>query len=105
MSKTKTAAFSRGSKKNVPLEVIIELVQPIEIGGAKVDQITMRYPTVKDRLDADDYDGSPADRELFLMARLCGLAPDDFHAMHLADYSDLQEALGKFMGGQQKASE
>lgn len=78
-------------------EIKIDLFMPIEVEGAQVGQLTMRFPTVKDRTDADEAADSASETEIFLMARLTNLAPSDFQAMHLADYKQCQEALGKFV--------
>lgn len=97
----KTPVSSARKRPAPPTELKIELGMPITINNAAVAEITMRYPTVKDRLDADAYEGTMAEQELFLLARISGLAPDDFHQMHMADYMQCQTALKKFAGALQ----
>ena len=97
------APSTKGSTPGVnvlPLEAIVDLAVPLEIAGAKSGKLKMRYPTVRDRMDAEEATETDAENELFLLARLTGLAPDDFRDMHLGDYRKCQVALGKFMGGQ-----
>lgn len=99
MSRASTSTKPASTKKRgtIVKTIDIELYMPLTIEGAEIGQLTMRYPTVEDRTDADDACDTQSETEIFLMARLTGLAPSDFKAMHLADYKQLQEALGKFV--------
>lgn len=99
-SNPRAAATTRSSKPKrgaLIKEQKIDLFMPLNIEGAEVGQLTMRFPTVKDRTDADEAGETQAETEVFLMARLTNLAPSDFQDMHLADYKQCQEALGKFV--------
>lgn len=94
MSKPNTATKQKGT---LIREINIDLVMPISIAGSEVGKLAMRFPTVRDRTDADDATETQGQAEIFLIARLTGLAPSDFDQMHYADYKQCQEALGKFV--------
>jgi hypothetical protein len=74
----------------------IELKTPIDIDGADVSTLTMREPTVQDQLDVDAMKGSPATKEVSLMANLCEISPDDIKKMPMRNYKRLQVALEVF---------
>lgn len=74
----------------------IKLGVPIMVGGVETSVIRMREPTVRDQLTANKFKGDDADKELFIFANLCGLAPEDFHTMKMRDYTKLQAVYAGF---------
>ncbi len=76
---------------------IIELQYPIEVNGATVSTITLRRPTVRDRLVAEKAGGSEAEREIRLIANLGEMAPADVELLDMADYVKIQEHLTDFL--------
>lgn len=76
----------------------IKLEFPIQIDGAKVGQLTMRRPTVKDMRVARNSGKTDADQELTLIANLTQVTPADIEALDMADYLKLVEELKGFFG-------
>lgn len=75
----------------------VELSRPISIDGADVTKLRLREPTVADQLAADEYKGGDAAKELFTMANLCQVTPDDLKKLTLRDYKKLQGAFLNFI--------
>jgi hypothetical protein len=78
-----------GETKEVPLR------KSITVSGVLTKALRMREPTVADQLAMDKFTGSEADKELFMLANLCGVAPMDLHGLTMRDYKALQ---GAFLG-------
>lgn len=71
----------------------IKLSQAIELNGVKVNELTMRAPTVGDELDARQLaGGDDAKFELHILASLLGGAPDDLRQVLKRDYGKLTKA-------------
>lgn len=75
----------------------ITLKHPVDIDGAKVTQLSMRRPKVKDQLAADKASGSSADKEVRLFANLCEVSPATIEELDLSDYRQLQETYTAFL--------
>lgn len=73
--------------------VTITLRRALEVGGAKIGVLQMREPTVDDQIVAGSVKGSDAEKEVTLIANLCGLAPSDIRTLTLRDYRRVQEAF------------
>lgn len=76
----------------------ITLDYPIEVHGAKISELRMRRPKVRDMRRASKSTTDAADQEVKLFADLCEMTPDDIDALDLADYGKLQEAFKGFTG-------
>ena len=76
----------------------IKLDHPITVDGAKVSEITLRRPTVRDMRVARNSGKDDASQEIALVANLATLAPADVEALDLADYAKVQKALAGFFG-------
>lgn len=74
----------------------ITLASPATIAGQKVATLKMREPTVGDMKRMQRHSGDEADREIFGMASLCEISPDDVEALSLRNMSRMQEAFGLF---------
>lgn len=86
------------SKEQAAGFVDVVLSRPLEIDGAKVTKLRMREPLVADQLAADEFKGGDAAREIFTLANLCEVAPDDIKRLTLKDYKKLQGAFLGFIG-------
>lgn len=75
----------------------ITLVRGLNVAGAKVFVVRMREPTVADQLASDEFKGTDAAKEIFMMANLCEQAPDDLKALTLKDYKRMQTAFLGFI--------
>lgn len=61
--------------------------------GTRIDSVTLRAPTVRDRLLRSRDPAPETEANVNMMARLCGLIPDDLMAMEIADYLRVEEAF------------
>ena len=77
--------------------VDVTLSRPLEIDGANVTKLRLREPTVADQLASDEFKGGDAAKEIFTMANLCQVSPDDLKKLTLRDYKKLQEAFLGFI--------
>jgi len=76
----------------------VELKNPIKVNGVETSSLTMRSPKVKDLLSAEKaVKTGDAEREVYLMATLCGVAPKEIEDMELSDYQLLQEQSKSFL--------
>lgn len=60
-------------------------------GGKKIDAVTLRSPTVRDRLLRSRDPAAKAEADVNMMARLCGMESDDMMMMEIADYLRVEE--------------
>jgi len=77
--------------------VDVDLTRSITIDGAEVAKLRLREPTVADQMAAEEFKGSDAVKEVFTLANLCQVAPDDLKKMTLKDYRKLQNAFLNFI--------
>lgn len=75
---------------------IINLARAETINGEKVDNVTMREPTVGDWKRMNNHSGSDADKEIFGIANLVGITPKDVEGFSLRNMARLQEAFALF---------
>ena len=79
-------------------EVKIELKNPITVCGEVVTQLTMRAPKVRDILAGEKAFKNPgAEREIYVMALLCGVTPAIIEELDMSDYVRLQKASEDFL--------
>lgn len=62
------------------------------VGGTKVKVIRLREPEVADELAAQKGHKDEGDREIALLANLCGVTPADLHKLKSRDYRRIQFA-------------
>lgn len=74
----------------------ITLLRGVDIDGAKVTALRMREPTVADQETAVTMDGEPATLEIFYLANLCDITPDQVRKLSVRDFKRVQEAYGVF---------
>ncbi len=78
----------------------IELKHPVDVNGVRLDKVEMRRPTLGDvisckvRFGENDLEG-----ESRLVAKLCGINPEDIRLLDLSDYLALNARLGRFLQG------
>ena len=78
----------------------IPLQYPVEMDGAKLEELAMRRPLVRDLRAAQRAAGAgalPSDTEVRLFANLCEVPPDLFDKMDLGDYFRVQEVYQGFL--------
>lgn len=75
---------------------VISLARSETINGEKVEQVTMREPTVGDWKRMNNYSGSDADKEIFGIANLVGITPKEVEGFSLRNMARLQEAFALF---------
>jgi len=75
----------------------ITLSRKLMIGGVERTTLTMREPTVRDEKLAQKTGKEDGEKEVILMANLCGLLPVDIENLPSKDYRRLQEAYLGFL--------
>jgi hypothetical protein len=86
-----TVTDNADGSKDIPLR------KPLDVAGAKLSVLRMREPTVEDQLAMDKMPGTDAEKELFMLGNLCGLAPTDLHKLPLKDYRRVTGAYLAFI--------
>jgi hypothetical protein len=76
----------------------ITLDHPITIDGAKIGELALRRPTVKDMRVARNSGKSDADQEIALIANLAQITPADVDSLDIADFVKVQKVLQGFFG-------
>lgn len=71
----------------------VKFDSPVEINGVKVDNVEIREPKVKDMIEMQKRTGTDAEKELFLLADLTQVSPDDLKEMTFKTYKKLHDAL------------
>jgi len=79
-------------------EAEIELQFPVEVDGVTYKALTMRRPKTKDGLAASKFRGNDAERGIFLLARLCNVAPNVIEELDEIDAMALDAQLRAFQG-------
>ncbi len=83
-----------------PQPKTIKLQHPIQVGGATIEQVTMRPPRVRDLRAAQRAAGSgalPGELDVALHANLCEIAPAAIEEMHMVDFRRIQDAYEGFL--------
>lgn len=75
----------------------ITLKEPGVFEGRPVDTLTMRPPLVEDQLAAEATGGTDAQKEVFLIARLCTVPTELIQKLPLREYKHLQKAFVDFL--------
>jgi len=75
----------------------IKLKEPITFDGQRVSALNMHPPKVKDQLKAESHKGTDAEKEIRLMAVLCGVQMELIEELSLNDYRQIQEAFNGFL--------
>jgi len=79
-------------------EAEVPLQFPVEADGVKHDKLTMRRPKTKDGIAASKFRGNDAERGVFLLSRLCNVAPNVIEELDEIDAKSLEEQLKAFQG-------
>ena len=75
---------------------VITLKHPVTLNGEVLKQLQLRRPKVKDMLiKAEGL--SAEEREVQIVARLCGRNPEDLQELDYADWLTVQELLRSFL--------
>ncbi len=85
--------------------VTIRLEYPVQLADRRLTEITMRRMLVRDMLQCPIKSMQDVEGELNLVARLCGLVPDELYTLDMADYARLQDTLISFRGSGNSAGE
>jgi hypothetical protein len=76
----------------------IKLAFPITVDGAKINEITLRRPTVKDMRVARVTGKDDAAQEINLIANLAQVTTEAVESLDMADFVKVQKALAGFFG-------
>ena len=77
-----------------PLEYA--LVRPVESGGRKIEEVTLREPDTTD-LELSWKAKSEVGRMIVLIATIGSLSPEDVRAFKAIDFTRLAKAVGDFL--------
>ncbi|GJD79388.1 hypothetical protein GCM10007886_29520 [Methylobacterium gregans] len=86
------------SKVDTRLTADIKLLFPVNVGGQNYTALTMRRPKTADALAAGRAKRDEMERGIFLLARLCDVAPDVIEELDETDFFSLTEQLESFRG-------
>ncbi len=75
----------------------VQLQYPIACQGKQITYLTVRRPTVRDRLAVEHMQANDTQKEVALISNLCELSPEEMGLLDLADYQLLQEVLNDFL--------
>ncbi|MEB4676105.1 phage tail assembly protein [Enterobacteriaceae bacterium G50] len=75
----------------------VTLSHPVDLNGETVTSLTLREPTVRDKIMFEKAKGSLLEKELAMIASLCGRSPDDLHDLPACDYDQLVKAFNDFL--------
>lgn len=75
----------------------VKLTRPLITASGEVDELHLREPTVFDKLCYDKQKGSALEKEIGMIASLCGVEPSELHKLTAYDYSRLGDALNDFL--------
>jgi len=76
--------------------VDITLAREVTVAGAKLAQLRMREPTVRDLEASQSRGGTEAEQEVAMFANLLEIAPDDVRGLSLKNYIRVQAAFRLF---------
>ncbi|MHA1066999.1 phage tail assembly protein [Enterobacter ludwigii] len=82
----------------------IPLTRPLVVGTKEVTSLHMREPLVFDKLNYEKQPGSPLEKEINMIASLCGVEPEELHKLTVYDYSLMGNALEDFLKAPEKRS-
>ncbi|WP_054176367.1 phage tail assembly protein [Citrobacter sp. CtB7.12] len=77
---------------------VIQLAVPYTtLSGQHIESVTMRAPTVRDRLMRNRNPAPDYQADIELMASLCGMTLDDLMNMEACDYLRLEKQFNNFL--------
>lgn len=85
-------------------EAEIKLEYPVTVDAVTYEALIMRRPKTKDSLAAAKHKGGEAERGIFMLARLCNVAPNVIEELDAIDAEALGEQLEAFQGRGAKAA-
>jgi hypothetical protein len=85
-------------------KVTVKLSRPLKTSTGEVSELIIREPTVFDKLLYEKQNGGPIEKELNMIANLCGLEVSDLHTLPAYDYSQLAEVTNDFLKSPEKRS-
>jgi hypothetical protein len=78
--------------------ITIILSRPYSLNGTDITEMTMREPTVRDKILFEKMAGGPQVKEATMLASLCGLSgPEALYNLPCYDYDQLTEAFERFL--------
>lgn len=86
--------------KEINLYRKIKLLFPIRDGeGKEITELNVRRAKVRDIKRMNELQGSDADKEVYMLALLTGLVPEDLEDLDIADYANVQKAFTEMQKG------
>lgn len=75
----------------------VKLSRPLNTTKGEVSELHMREPTVFDKLLHEKQKGGLLEKEIAMIASLCGVEPAELHKLSAYDYSQLGKAVNAFL--------
>ncbi|MFQ3394676.1 phage tail assembly protein [Enterobacter mori] len=75
----------------------VNLSRPVDLNGETITSLTLREPTVRDKIMFEKAKGSLLEKELAMIASLCGRSPEDLYGLPACDYDQLVKAFNVFL--------
>lgn len=75
----------------------IKLTRPLMTTQGELAELHLKEPTVRDKLLHEKSKGGPLEKEVALIASLCGIEPAEIYTLSAYDYKQLGEALNTFL--------
>ncbi|WP_336286552.1 phage tail assembly protein [Cronobacter dublinensis] len=83
---------------NYPATTItVTLSRPVDLDGETVTSLTVREPTVRDKLMFEKAKGDLMEKELAMIASLCNRDPKELYNLPSYDYDQLVKAFNDFL--------
>ncbi|YCI30875.1 phage tail assembly protein [Erwinia sp. PK3-005] len=83
---------------NYPANTItVTLSRPLDLNGETLTTLTVREPTVRDKIMFEKTKGDLMEKELAMIASLCDRAPQDLYPLPSYDYDQLVKAFNDFL--------
>ncbi len=79
---------------NIEIAKVIKLQYPIkDADGKDIAELQIRRAKVADMREVSGIKGSDADKEIYMLAKLTGLVPEDLDQLDISDYFAAQKVL------------
>lgn len=75
----------------------IKLTKPLITARGEYTELHLKEPTVRDKLLHEKSKGGPLEKEVSLIASLCGIELAELYTLSAYDYKQLGEALNTFL--------
>ncbi|WP_162303053.1 phage tail assembly protein [Buttiauxella sp. 3AFRM03] len=76
---------------------VITLSRPLKTTTGEKTELHLREPTVRDKLAFEKTQGGALEKEITMIASLCGVEPSELYLLSAYDYAQLGRAVDTFL--------